>query len=198
MHPSDSVKDCCDCLLINDNHHGRGGALRCYTGRQILCTIKLCCRNTNQTLLKTSSRLLWSLARDDALIFSRWVSIMDSRWESPIWALLLNFFIVLCIGCVQLGSSAAFNAIVGVSLILQLISYAMPSALLLYRRRSTRFLPRNRDFKISFGLGWVANILPPVWAIVGTIFYCFPFFRPVTGSNMSMFHSISNYSSSTD
>lgn len=115
---------------------------------------------------------------------------MNPRWEAPIWSLLVNFVIIMCIGCVQLGSSAAFNAIVSVSLLLQLMSFAMPAALLLYRRRSVHHLPSNRDFKIPFGLGWVANILTVAWALIGTVFYCFPPFMPVNGSNMSMYPPI--------
>jgi choline transport protein len=109
---------------------------------------------------------------------------MHPRFGVPVWALLSNSAVIFIIGCVYLGSSTAFNAMIATGLILQQISYAIPAVLIMYRRRSTTYLPKNRSFRLGY-LGWVANILTVVMAIIATVFYNFPTVMPVTASNMS-------------
>lgn len=136
---------------------------------------------------QTASRLTWSFARDNALVGSRWVGNIHSSLGVPVWALVANNTVVFIIGCVFLGSSTAFNAFIGTGLILQQVTYAIPAALLMYRKRSSRFLPVNRPFKLFNPLGWVVNFFTVAFAIVVLIFYDFPVILPVTGSNMSKF-----------
>jgi choline transport protein len=135
---------------------------------------------------QTASRLCWSFARDDALVGSPWLSQIHPRLGVPVWALIANSAVIFIIGCVYLGSTTAFNAMIATGLILQQISYAIPAALLLYRKRSTTYLPTSRYFKLGY-FGWVANALTVVMAVVATIFYNFPAVMPVTSSSMSKF-----------
>jgi choline transport protein len=137
---------------------------------------------------QTASRLTWSFARDDALVGSQWLGRMHPRFGVPVWALLSNSAVIFIIGCVYLGSTTAFNAMIATGLILQQISYAIPAVLLMYRGRSTTFLQRNRSFRLG-PFGWVANILTAVMAIIATVFYNFPTVMPVTPSNMSTYLS---------
>jgi choline transport protein len=134
---------------------------------------------------QTASRLTWSFARDNALIGSRFVRRVHPELGIPVWALLVNNAVVFIIGCIYLGSSTAFNAFIGTGLILQQLSYAIPAALLLYRRRADAVLPRTRPFRLFGPFGWIANILTVVFAITVLVFYNFPVILPVTGSNMS-------------
>jgi choline transport protein len=133
---------------------------------------------------QTASRLTWSFARDNALIGSHWLGQIHPRFGVPVWALLFNSAVIFIIGCVYLGSTTAFNAMIATGLILQQISYAIPAVLIMYRRRSTKFLPKNRSFRLGH-FGWLANILTVVMAIIATVFYNFPTIMPVTPSNMS-------------
>lgn len=112
---------------------------------------------------------------------------MDSRHEAPIWALWVNGLVVFLIGCVYLGSSTAFNAFIGTGLILQLITFAFPAALLLVKGRPARLLPTARTFGLPRVFGWVANIFTVGFALICLIFWDLPAVLPVTGSNMSMF-----------
>lgn len=134
---------------------------------------------------QTSSRLLWVFARDDAVVFSRFLKRLHPVYQVPVWALVFNTVVIFIIGCVYLGSSTAFNAIIGTSLVLQHISFAIPAALLLYRRRSTKYLPMDRSFNLR-GFGWVANFVTLSFTLVVLVFYNLPVVLPVTGSNMSM------------
>lgn len=134
---------------------------------------------------QTASRLTWSFARDNALIGSNWLGQIHSSLSVPVWALIVNSAIVFIIGCIFLGSSTAFNAFIGTGLILQQVTYAIPAALLMYRRRSSRFLPVNRPFKLFGPVGWTVNFFTVVFAIIVLMFYDFPVVLPVSGSNMS-------------
>jgi choline transport protein len=134
---------------------------------------------------QTASRLTWSFARDSGLIGSSKLSRMNDRWQAPIWALWANGFVIFVIGWIYLGSSTAFNAFIGTGLILQLITFAFPAALLLARGRPSSILPNTRIFGLPRAFGWVANIFTVAFAIVCVVFYDIPSLRPVTASNMS-------------
>ncbi|KAJ5456916.1 hypothetical protein N7530_012190 [Penicillium desertorum] len=133
---------------------------------------------------QTASRLTWSLARDRAIIGSKWLNKIHTMFEVPVWSLVFNFVIMFIIGCIYLGSSSAFNAFIGSGLVLQHISYAIPAALLMYRKRSEMWLPRDRSFRLPSVAGWSVNAITIAFAILVLIFYDFPTVLPVTGSNM--------------
>jgi choline transport protein len=134
---------------------------------------------------QTASRLTWSFARDNAMFGSRWLNNISPRQEVPIIALAFNFAIMFVIGCIYLGSTSAFNAFIGTGLILQHITYAIPAALLMFRKRSSLWLPQNRYFRLPSILGWAANIVTVLFAIFVLVLYTFPAALPVTGSSMS-------------
>jgi len=134
---------------------------------------------------QTASRLTWSFARDNAMFGSRWLNKISPAQGVPIAALIFNYAIMFVIGCIYLGSSSAFNAFIGTGLILQHLTYAMPAVLLMYRGRSSVWLPQNRYFRLPSLLGWTANIVTVGFAIFVLVFYCFPVAMPVAGSNMS-------------
>jgi choline transport protein len=124
------------------------------------------------------------MARDDALICSAWLGQIHPKFGVPVWALVANSSVVFIIGCIYLGSSTAFNAMIGTGLILQQLSYAFPTALLMFRRRSRAFLPANRYIKLGI-FGWIANFTTVAFAIIVGVFYNFPSTMPVAASNMN-------------
>jgi choline transport protein len=79
----------------------------------------------------------------------------------------------------------AFNALLGSSVVLQQISFIIPAMLLIYQRRSEAYLPKNRAFALPSWLGWTTNMIVVVFASILSIFFLFPPFLPVTGTNMS-------------
>lgn len=158
-------------------------------------------------VLQTSSRITWSFARDNALTFSKHLVKIHPKAEVPIYAILLNYVILVICGCIFLASktgkhpgpsdsastlretdkngNTAFNAILSSCVVLQQISFIMPAALLLYRRRSLTYLPDKRAFRLPGIVGWAANISVVVFGLIFTIVFCIPPFRPVTPSTMS-------------
>lgn len=137
-------------------------------------------------IMQTSSRLLWSFACDHGLFLSNHLSKLSTRFDdNPVNALVFNSVLILLCGCLYLGSDTAFNALVNTFLLMQMISFAMPAALLIYRKRSSQFLSRSRPFRVPGFIGWACNIGTIVAAIIETIFFCFPTTLPVSGESMS-------------
>lgn len=80
-----------------------------------------------------------------------------------------------------------FNALLISSVVLQQISFVIPTALLFNRRRSEEYIPPSRPLKLPNWLGWTANVIVVAMASLFTVFFVLPPFLPVTGSNMSKF-----------
>lgn len=139
---------------------------------------------------QTASRLTWSFARDDALVLSKFIGRMHPTLNVPVWAIIANSGVVFVIGCVYLGSSTAFNAIVGTGLVLQQLTFSMPVALVLYRRRGPQWLPKTRGFRLPGVVGWIANSVTCLFGLLVLIFFDFPFVVPVTAGNMSKYSMI--------
>jgi choline transport protein len=136
---------------------------------------------------QTASRMTWAFARDYAVIGAGHIGKTHATLEVPVWALVANSVIVFLVGCIYLGSLVAFNAIIGSSIILQMVSFAIPIALLLVNKRPEHLLPDNRPFKLPSVVAWIANITVVVFALIEIVFFCLPPAIPVTSSTMSMY-----------
>lgn len=136
---------------------------------------------------QTTSRLIFSFARDDALLFSKQMGVMNQHLGVPPFALLFNATVVFIIGCIYLGSTTAFSAIIGTGLVLQQISFAVPAILMMYRNRAPEYRPTTGYFNLG-KFGWVANILTVAWSVVQLVMFNLPLVLPVSGSNMSQYH----------
>ncbi|OAP56145.1 hypothetical protein AYL99_09324 [Fonsecaea erecta] len=134
---------------------------------------------------ETSSRLAWSFARDNGLVFSSRVARIHSTLQVPVYALFLTYGILVVCGCVFVASTTAFNALIGSSIVLQEISFLIPVALLLYRRRGEKYLPRTRYFAPPSVVGWTANVVVVVFALVTTVFFNLPPFLPTSANTMN-------------
>ncbi|KAL2808544.1 amino acid/polyamine transporter I [Aspergillus granulosus] len=134
---------------------------------------------------QTASRLTWSFARDEALFFSRKLASIHPSLGIPVYALILDGVCVFLVGIVYVCSSTAFNSFISTTVIVAQISIAIPAILLIFRRRATRYLPPNRPFKVPTIVGYISNIVCVIWAIILTVFFCFPTILPVTGGNMN-------------
>ncbi|KAK5989381.1 Choline transport protein [Cladobotryum mycophilum] len=125
-------------------------------------------------VLQTSSRITWVFAKDNALVFSKHLQKVHPVLDVPIYSLIFNAVAYGICGCIYLGSSTAFNAILSSSVVLQQLSYLMPTALLVYRRRSEEFLPKDRVFRLPDWFGWTVNL----WLVaLSTILLVFFFFH---------------------
>ncbi|KIW18243.1 hypothetical protein PV08_02531 [Exophiala spinifera] len=134
---------------------------------------------------ETASRLTWSFARDNGLVFSTHLERIHPRWQVPVWSLFATWGILATCGCIFLGSSTAFNALVNSAVVLQQLSFLIPIALLLYQKRDPKFLPSTRAFVLPRGIGFLVNVLAVVFTSVTTVFFSFPLTVPTAASTMN-------------
>ncbi|ODV57840.1 amino acid transporter [Ascoidea rubescens DSM 1968] len=127
------------------------------------------------------SRLCWSFSRDRGIPGSRWWSRVHPNLKSPINAHIMSNCWVAVIGCIYMGSTTAYNAIITACILLLYISYSIPTVCLLIYGRNN--IPRGPFFLGKLGL--VCNVLTLIWTLFCFIFYAFPSTMPVEASSMN-------------
>ncbi|KAF2642049.1 amino acid transporter [Massarina eburnea CBS 473.64] len=142
----------------------------------------ICLLFATTSIMTTSSRMTYAFARDGGLPASRTFAKVHARLGQPLNSLILTTALTIIFGCIFLGSSSAFTAIVSASVVALGVSYAMPVAINLLRGR--KILP-PRAFVLPTAFAWFANILGVAYVIVTTVLFLFPPELPVTASNMN-------------
>lgn len=150
----------------------------------MFCAISICC---------AASRSTWSFARDKAIPFHTLFARINRRSSSssdsdvPLNAHLLSNTIQLLLGLIYLGSSAGFNAFVGVGVICLGASYAMPIAILMWGGRKG---VEGAPYGYGKGwLGWIVNGVALAWVSFEIVLFSMPAVVPVTKVSMSEFLS---------
>ncbi|KAL4918793.1 amino acid/polyamine transporter I [Aspergillus aurantiobrunneus] len=133
-------------------------------------------------IMTTSSRMNYAFARDGGLPASPFFSKVHPKLQVPLNGLLLTNFCVIVFGCIFLGSSSAFNAIISSSVVMLDIAYVVPIAINCIRGR--QMLP-ERAFVLPHTLGWVVNMVALAYISLTTVLFLFPPELPATGSNMN-------------
>ncbi|KHO01245.1 polyamine transporter TPO5 [Metarhizium album ARSEF 1941] len=131
--------------------------------------------------LTAASRCTYAFARDGAVPGHRLWSRVHPRLGLPLWALGLSTLVDCLLGCIYLGSSAAFNSFTGVATICLSMSYGVPVlVLLLRRRRPVRASP------FSLGrFGYAVNLVCVVWTVFAVVIFCMPVSLPVDPGSMN-------------
>jgi choline transport protein len=120
----------------------------------------------------TCGRTLWTLARDKATPFPAFISHVDSKHRNPFNATLICGCVVTALGCIYVGSSTAFNALVGSFVIMSTSSYTaaiLPH--LLTKRQNVIAGP----FWMKGWIGFAMNGVAVGYMVVFIVFYCFPY-----------------------
>ncbi|KAL4783514.1 amino acid/polyamine transporter I [Aspergillus varians] len=133
-------------------------------------------------IMTTSSRMNYAFARDGGLPASTFFSKVHTGLGIPLNGLILTLFCVIVFGCIFLGSSSAFNAIISSSVVMLDIAYGFPIAINCLRGR--RMLP-ERPFVLSHTVGWIVNLISLAYILLTTVLFLFPPEIPATGSNMN-------------
>lgn len=103
--------------------------------------------------------MMLTQCRDGGLPFSKFFSRVHPKLELPLNALLLTLALDVIFGCIFLGSSSAFNAILSASVVALGVSYAIP--VLINCIRGRRMLG-ERPFVLPGPIGWIANLVCPL------------------------------------
>ncbi|EXJ96496.1 hypothetical protein A1O1_01622 [Capronia coronata CBS 617.96] len=135
------------------------------------------------SIMTTSSRMVYAFARDRGLPVSHFFARVHPRLDVPLNALALTLILVVIFGCIFLGSSSAFNAIVSASVVALGITYAIPPAIHCLRGR--KMLPPSRPFVLPSAVGWACNLIGIAYTLLTTVLFMFPPVTPVTANNMN-------------
>lgn len=114
----------------------------------IVIALVVCATN----VVTTSSRQLFSFARDHGVPFSHSLSQVSERTHVPIPAIACTVMATFALSLIVIGSSLAFNIITSIGGISLLGSYLVSISTIVYRRLFGLRLPRTRFSLGKFGL----------------------------------------------
>ncbi|MCJ1475970.1 hypothetical protein MMC13_004634 [Lambiella insularis] len=91
----------------------------------------------------STSRQTFAFARDRGLPFATWIGAVHHRKGIPVNAFILSCSITALLSLINIGSDAAFNAIISVQVAALMLSYSVSISCILYRRLAhpERLLP---------------------------------------------------------
>lgn len=124
------------------------------------------------SIVTSSSRLTWGLARDAGLPWGEYFGHVDRKWRVPVRSLWLQGGVIGLIGLLYTFSSTVLEAILSVTTIALTISYAIPIAVLLAVGRDR--LPAGGEFPLGSRFGPVVNYVSVGYCLVSTVFFFFP------------------------
>lgn len=130
----------------------------------------------------TGGRMWWSLARDNATPFSGFFAKVSPGLNSPARATIAMSAMVTCIGCIYVGSTTAFQALISSYVVLSTLSYA--GAILPHVLTGRKNIVPG-PFYMGRALGFFVNITSLIYIFVTIVFFCFPFVLPVTTQTMN-------------
>jgi choline transport protein len=134
--------------------------------------------------LASVSRLTWAFASDNGLPFSAFFGEVHPTLRVPLNSLALVAIIIILLQLVNIGSSTALFAILGVSTIGLYLSYILPVVFIILaklRGDNVQYGP----FKMGRWFGLAVNVFAVVYGIFVTIWLPFPPYLPVTSTNMN-------------
>jgi len=133
--------------------------------------------------IATASRQLWSFARDAGVPFSGWVSRINHRWNIPLNAVAVSLTVTTLLSLINIGSTAALNAILALTSVSLLTSYIIVISCLLLKRIRGQPLPYSRW---SLGkLGAPINVIALCYLCAIYVFAFFPVATPVEAESMN-------------
>lgn len=131
----------------------------------IWCSSMLCCIGT----VLTTSRIYWTLARDNAVPLSSLFGRVNESLSCPVYATIFVAIVAAALGAIPLGSSTAFLDLTGSFIILSSVSYAITFFANVCTRRQN--FPAG-PFHLG-RYGTAINILSIVFIVFFDIMYCF-------------------------
>ncbi|OCK76744.1 putative GABA permease [Lepidopterella palustris CBS 459.81] len=133
--------------------------------------------------IATASRQLWSFARDNGVPFSAEVAKVTPGWNIPLNAVIVSLLVTILLSLINIGSTAALNAILSLTTASLLTSYCIIIFCVLLKRIRGQPLPARRW---SLGrYGSVVNVLSLCFLAPIFVFSFFPATTPVVPTTMN-------------
>ncbi|KAI7870950.1 amino acid permease-domain-containing protein [Spinellus fusiger] len=128
-----------------------------------------------------SSRMVYAFSRDGAMPFSNWLSYINPKTKTPVYAVWGNILFASIVGLLFIVNTTAFNAIVSINTIASSLAYFIPIFL--------RITTARKTFKKGpFHLGpfsTIINCISCCWILITSILFLCPTQYPVTALNMN-------------
>ncbi|KAJ1326008.1 choline transport protein [Microdochium nivale] len=160
-----------------------GGNLAAATAMSL--TIAISASLATVGLTASTSRTLWSFARDGAPVFSHWLSRVNPKTHVPFNAVAIVTIGAILLGALNIGSTAAFSAVLSITVVGLSLSYLVPVVAMLYRRICTPELLVWGPWRMHPAVGIITNIVSIAYILFLTVFLVLPTVMPVTAANMN-------------
>lgn len=128
-------------------------------------------------VLAAASRMTWAFSRDNGLPGSRLLSRVEPRTKIPLYAVGLSVIITMLLGLINIGSSAAFNAVASLVVSGYLGSYTLPMILLLHKKITNPTSIHYGPWTLGRRLGIFCNAFGLMWIAIVMVFSFFPAVR---------------------
>jgi choline transport protein len=128
------------------------------------------------------NRLYWSFSRANGLPFAKFTARLSGGDHIPVNAVIVNFFMMIVLGALGVGSLTALNAIFGSAAICALSSFSL--SLFMAIRRGRGFLDPKRWLNLGRA-GLPMQCIALTWAVFASVWLCFPLYLPVTPEYMN-------------
>ncbi|KAF3350097.1 Choline transport protein like [Verticillium longisporum] len=148
----------------------------------LLALIMICIGLTIMGLYMICGRTLWALARDGATPVPGFLGEVNGRLDMPLRSTLVTAVLVTILGAIYVGSTTAFNALVGSFILTSSSSYLaaiLPN--LVTGRKNVSYGPFHMRGWIGFAVNGMACAYMTVWFVI----YCFPYFLPTDAASMN-------------
>ncbi|EMD00338.1 hypothetical protein BAUCODRAFT_119879 [Baudoinia panamericana UAMH 10762] len=126
---------------------------------------------------------IWAFARDNGVPFSATIQHVHPKWSIPLNAILISLLVCILLSLINIGSSAALNAILALDLTALLASYTICRSCLVLKRLRGEPLPPRAWSLGRWGLA--INIAAVCWLLPLFVFTLFPVAIPVAASSMN-------------
>jgi amino acid transporter len=134
---------------------------------------------SNISFNASTSRQTFAFARDNGLPFARWIGRVHPTLHIPANAVTLTCVLTCLLSLINIGSSAAFNAIISLQVCALMFSYSVSISCVLYRRLyHPELLPHARWSLGRFGVP--INAFGIAYAIFAFFWSLWPNGTPVT------------------
>ncbi|KAJ5815754.1 hypothetical protein N7474_007531 [Penicillium riverlandense] len=152
-------------------HHATGSKAATNGVAAIILVMEVC---SAISILATSSRQTFAFARDNALPFSAALSRVNRLAGSkiPVLAVLVTTVVTMLLSLINIGSTAAFNAIASVMVAALFTTYILSIGALIRARFQSGGIPPSRFSLGKFGLP--LNVLSVGYLIFAITFTFFP------------------------
>ncbi|KAI1846125.1 hypothetical protein JX265_010502 [Neoarthrinium moseri] len=129
----------------------------------------------------STGRVCWAFARDGAMPFSATWAKVSQRFGVPINAQWAVTAINAALGCIYLGSSTAFNSMLGAAVTINNVAYLIPIVTNLATGRKNM----HKGVFHMGGWGFLVNGVTVAWLVFAIVFFSFPYSMPVAVSSMN-------------